>query len=153
MTTCDLGSENVTFSDSAYHTFVRRDSQAAQGKPTRRFLGGTTKNDDLVTEEVLEIVNIRVSSGSGSISWVNFDVFLDADADTDTPLSGAEFLASYTDIPSRPVTFPVAIGMKLKSLGLENEVCVPISLVPKFPDGAVAPQITIERVQISTVVA
>ena len=93
---------------------------------------------------------------------VNFDIFLDADADTDTPLTGAEYVATYTNMPLRPdtgsqmsvkVTFPVAIGMKLITLGLENEVCVPISLVPKIADGAVAPEITIERVQISTVVA
>lgn len=117
-----------------------------------------TSNDDLVAEEVLEIVNIQVLSGMKA----NFDIFLDADADTDTPLTGAEYVATYTNMPLRPdtesqksvkVTFPVAIGMKLKTLGLENEVCVPISLVPKVADGAVAPEIAIERLQISTVVA
>lgn len=159
VTACDVGSENVTFSDSAYHTFVRRDSQAAPGKPTRRFLGATTKkNDDLVAEEVLEIVNIQVPSGMK----INFDIFMDANADAGTPLSSAEYVATYTNMPLRPhtesqksvkVTFPIAIGMKLRSLGLENEACVPISLVPKVADGAVAPEIVIDRLQFSTVVA
>lgn len=115
------------------------------------------KNDDLVAEEVLEIVNIQVPSGVK----VTFDIFMDADADMDTPLTSAEYVATYSNMPLRPdtesqksvkVTFPVAIGMKLKTLGLENKVCVPISLVPKVADSAVAPEIAIERMQISTVV-
>lgn len=142
---CAVQSGNIVLSSSVYHTFVLRPKPQGVGRPPIA--------DSPVTEDILLLEGIRVPSGKR----IRVDIFMMPDADEDTPLSSAAFIASYTNIPIRPdleaqksvkISFPVAIGFKIKSLGLDKHACVPISLVPRAVEGAEASVIDINDMRI-----
>ena len=151
---CGKGSTcDITFSNNAHHVYIPW--KALKLTSSR---SGLFKTSMLAEELVLVFENIQSLTGKK----ISFDIFMDIDADkSSSSTADAGYIATYNNLPlgsdveeqkDIKVTFPIAIGMKLRSLGLYKPACVPIRLVPKPSANGHFPPVTIGNIFIESVV-